>query len=161
MPIALHVVFRAAGIKWPLRDDDKIEVWGARTNELLFVITGELLKTLLRHHLDALAVQSMMARELERLEPPKRGDEPMPAENPVDKDKRQTLRDQRRKPPRKMMALALAFLFGCASPVMVKPGVTELERRRDYYECDRDRAMVGAYQEWWVACMRARGYEAK
>jgi hypothetical protein len=105
MPIALHVVFRAAGVKWPLRDDDRVEVWSARSNELLFVITGELLKALLRHHLDALAVQSLMAREMERLEPPKRGQEPMPAENPVDKDKRQTLRDQRRvrKPPRKML----------------------------------------------------------
>lgn len=109
VPLSLHVVFRSQGIKWPLRDWDRIEVRDAGTHVLYFEITGELLKTLLRHHLDGLAVQALMKERLEGTFQPKIGEEPMPEMNPADQTQRERFRaerlarDRRRKPPRKML----------------------------------------------------------
>lgn len=73
--LALHVDFRAQGVRWPLRDDDRVEVWDDRTHVLLFTMRGELLKALLRHHLDALTLQAVLRQDVER-KPPTKIEEP-------------------------------------------------------------------------------------
>lgn len=116
--LSLHVIFRSQGIKWPLRDHDKVEVWDAQSHVLYFTITGELLKTLLRHHLDALAVQALMRNQLDATYAPKIGEEPMPEQHPVTRERREqfrTARQARRKPPRKMLVgLGVAYAITSA-----------------------------------------------
>jgi hypothetical protein len=100
--LALRVCYRSQGVRWPLRDDDLVEVWDARAHTLYFVITGELLKTLLRHHLDALSVQAMLKQQMEATEPGKIGDEPMPEVPPVTPSMKDLRKAERRSRHRKV-----------------------------------------------------------
>jgi hypothetical protein len=121
--IALTIFFRSQGIQWPLRNEDVIYVRHARTRELLFVTTGELLMTLLRHRMDEVALQTLVRLEMEHRDPAALGVDIGPTtylqdkddQPPTTRDQRQTLRDQRRrrKPLRKMPKKML-FPLGAA-----------------------------------------------
>jgi hypothetical protein len=100
--IALSVLFRSQGIQWPLKPDDRVFVYDGRTHDLLFVTTGELLITLLRHRLDDIAVQALVRDEMEHKEAPV---EPAPVLDPPQREKLRARRLAKRgirKPPRKM-----------------------------------------------------------
>jgi hypothetical protein len=112
--LSLQIEFRGR-FRLPLQDWDIVEVWDMRCHTLYFTISGELLKTLLRHHLDGLAMQALMQQQMDKAFQPKIGQEPMPEQNPVDQPRRERFRaarlarDRRRKPPAKMLiSLALA-----------------------------------------------------
>lgn len=53
---SLHIVFRHQGFKWPLRDDDTIQVW-TDGHELVTTVPARVIRHLVELHLANAAVQ--------------------------------------------------------------------------------------------------------
>jgi hypothetical protein len=58
--LSLHISFRALGLRWPLRDQDDVEVWTS-DHILVATVSGELIRNLVQHHLAA----AMLGREMD------------------------------------------------------------------------------------------------
>jgi hypothetical protein len=59
--LALHICFRERGFRWPLRDDDAIEVWSAG-HALVVTLSGALIRHLVELHVAGAVVgQEMQA----------------------------------------------------------------------------------------------------
>jgi hypothetical protein len=58
--LALHINFRTLGLRWPLRDQDDVEVWTS-DHILVATLSGELIRNLVQHHLAA----AMLGREMD------------------------------------------------------------------------------------------------
>ena len=57
----------------------------------------------------------------------------------------------------------LVFLSGCSSGHWYKPNMTELELKRDSYECEKDTIATGyswvRAKPFFRRCMESKGYE--
>ena len=59
--VELRVAFRS-GLRWPLRENDSIEVW--RGNELLGSLSGETVRHLIQHHITEFEVHKEISRDM-------------------------------------------------------------------------------------------------
>lgn len=62
----LKVRFLTIGWRWPLRDEDQIEVWDGQTHECLGAISGAMIRHLVAHHLSSAQLQQAFTRDLTR-----------------------------------------------------------------------------------------------
>jgi len=93
--LALHICFRHLGIRWPLHEQDDVEVWTI-DHKLIATLPGRLMRHLVELHLGSAVIQG----EIQALvRPPVK----MPSRKilPLDRQRRTTLRQQRRsrRPP--------------------------------------------------------------
>ena len=88
--LALHICFRHLGIRWPLRDQDDVEVWTIG-HQLIATVPGRLIRHLIELHLGSAAIQGEMQT---LVRPPVK----MASRTilPLDRQRRTTLRHQRR-----------------------------------------------------------------
>jgi len=98
--LVLQFRFRTSSMRWQLDDDDIVEVWDGAAHEHLLTVKGELLKTLLRHHLDALAITALLKLYTERKPAAKMAEAPMPETAPIDRARREVLRARRKTRPK-------------------------------------------------------------
>ena len=62
-----------------------------------------------------------------------------------------------------MVILLGSMLCGCATPVYTKPGLTQEQWNKDYYEC-KQQAFAGSMNNIFIArdlqaqCLEAKGY---
>lgn len=63
--LELVAVFRAHGLRLPLRDDVSVELWSQGRNHCIGAVNGETLRFLVQHHLAQAALQTALAQDLE------------------------------------------------------------------------------------------------
>jgi hypothetical protein len=91
MQLSLHVHFRNQGLKWPLRDEDDVQVW-TLGHVLMATLSGRLIRQLVELHLAGAAVQAEVGVALRR-----RPLVSLPARRPgADAANRLALRERRR-----------------------------------------------------------------
>jgi hypothetical protein len=93
-PLGLHICFRAQGFKWPLRDDDDVQVWTAG-HELVATLPARVIRHLVELHLAGAAMQDEIGGLLRR--PPGRPPARAIVVKPYVRSRRDALRVQRRR----------------------------------------------------------------
>jgi hypothetical protein len=91
--IALHICFGNRGFKWPLRDEDAVQVWTADHN-MIATLPGRVLRHLVELHLAGAAMQDEIGGLLRR--PLGRLRARASVVKPYDQSRRDALRVQRR-----------------------------------------------------------------
>ena len=92
-PLSLHICFRAQGFRWPLRDDDDVQVWTA-SHQLVATLPARVVRHLVELHLAGAAMQHEIGDLLRR--PPVRLPPRAKVAKPFNRTARAVLREQRR-----------------------------------------------------------------
>lgn len=94
--LSLYVSCKSQGVRWPLHDEDEVEVWAASGSALVFVISGAVMGALVQQYLDALALKASRRHEVEPAPPRESERAPSAAPEAVEPDKGTPLPTTRR-----------------------------------------------------------------